>query len=419
MSTRPIGVLDQQAAHAELNAIPLVGGHPPLPERLGDDAEHRAAVELLTAGLNARACASVRAVRVSTRGCRNHALSLVVASRVVSSTGRGRPALASALLPTAVRARTARARRRIVAAAIARVVEQPQEARAPSRARRRRRDAARGSRFRSRRATASRLRRAKLRQRAAARAARCTSVVRSSGRPRRALDLRRRRSASRSAALCATNTCPSSDAEQLVADLGEASARRAPSPHVMFVSAVTIGGIGRSGLTSVSKTVVDDAVAHEDDGDLGDAVAAIRARARRLDVDHDERCVVELRPARRHVRAAALRGAGHVAASTDASRSVHRPSDVARESLVPGEQRRRHVLGDHRRRAGKLADVRDERLRIRRPGGEVSRRALGEQRSSAECRARWALSSTGRPRHRTASCSAVRRRRAPARPPRT
>ncbi len=45
-------MLDQQAAHAELDPIPLVGGNPPLPERLGDDAEHRAAVELLAAGLN-------------------------------------------------------------------------------------------------------------------------------------------------------------------------------------------------------------------------------------------------------------------------------------------------------------------------------------------------------------------------------
>ncbi len=33
------------------NPIPLVGGNLPLPERLGDDAEHRAAVELLAAGL--------------------------------------------------------------------------------------------------------------------------------------------------------------------------------------------------------------------------------------------------------------------------------------------------------------------------------------------------------------------------------
>ena len=51
MSTSAVGVLDEQAAHAERDAVALVGRDLPLPERLRDDAEHRAAVELLAAGL--------------------------------------------------------------------------------------------------------------------------------------------------------------------------------------------------------------------------------------------------------------------------------------------------------------------------------------------------------------------------------
>ena len=45
-------MLDREAPHAELDAIALVGRDAPLPERLRHDAEHRAAVELLPAGLN-------------------------------------------------------------------------------------------------------------------------------------------------------------------------------------------------------------------------------------------------------------------------------------------------------------------------------------------------------------------------------
>src|SRR5690606_38032291 len=46
-----VGRLDEEAAHGERNAVPLVGGDPALPERLGDDAEHGAAVEALEPGL--------------------------------------------------------------------------------------------------------------------------------------------------------------------------------------------------------------------------------------------------------------------------------------------------------------------------------------------------------------------------------
>src|SRR5215213_11943940 len=45
-------VLDEQATHAKLNTIACVGGNPPLPERLGNDTEHSAAVQLLTTRLN-------------------------------------------------------------------------------------------------------------------------------------------------------------------------------------------------------------------------------------------------------------------------------------------------------------------------------------------------------------------------------
>src|SRR5688500_10496506 len=44
-------VLDQQAAHPELNAVSLVCWNPALPQDLGHYAEHRAAIELLTPGL--------------------------------------------------------------------------------------------------------------------------------------------------------------------------------------------------------------------------------------------------------------------------------------------------------------------------------------------------------------------------------
>src|SRR5690242_863626 len=49
---RPDVVLDQQTPHAKLNPVARVGGNAALPERLGHDAEHRAAVELLATGLN-------------------------------------------------------------------------------------------------------------------------------------------------------------------------------------------------------------------------------------------------------------------------------------------------------------------------------------------------------------------------------
>src|SRR5688572_4354099 len=46
-----VAVLDQQAAHRERDAVPLVGGDLPVPERLRHDAEHGAAVEALEAAL--------------------------------------------------------------------------------------------------------------------------------------------------------------------------------------------------------------------------------------------------------------------------------------------------------------------------------------------------------------------------------
>src|SRR3954468_2348925 len=46
------GVLDEQAAHSQLNSIALVGCDLFLPQRLRDNAEHRAAVELLTTSLD-------------------------------------------------------------------------------------------------------------------------------------------------------------------------------------------------------------------------------------------------------------------------------------------------------------------------------------------------------------------------------
>ena len=43
---KPRRMLDEQAPHSELNPVALVGGNSPFPERLRNDAEHRAAVEL-------------------------------------------------------------------------------------------------------------------------------------------------------------------------------------------------------------------------------------------------------------------------------------------------------------------------------------------------------------------------------------
>src|SRR5687767_6784436 len=45
-------MLDQQAAHPQLDPIALVGLDPTFPERLGDDSEHRPTVEALAAGLD-------------------------------------------------------------------------------------------------------------------------------------------------------------------------------------------------------------------------------------------------------------------------------------------------------------------------------------------------------------------------------
>ena len=115
------------------------------------------------------------------------------------------------------------------------------------------------------------------------------------------------------------------------------------------------------------------AVAHAHDGDLGDTIAAVRARAGRFHVDDDERLVVELAHRR------GQRGRGRRRRFAQAPPAVA----VAREPVMTGEQRRRHVLGDAERRARQLADVRDERLRIGRARGEKIRRAVGEQRIGA------------------------------------
>src|SRR5919108_906433 len=48
---QPGGVLDQEAAERERDAVAVVGGDAPLPQRLRYDPEHRAAVEGLVAGL--------------------------------------------------------------------------------------------------------------------------------------------------------------------------------------------------------------------------------------------------------------------------------------------------------------------------------------------------------------------------------
>ena len=45
-------LLDEQAPHSELYSIPLVSGNAAFPQRFGHDAEHRAAIEFLSASLN-------------------------------------------------------------------------------------------------------------------------------------------------------------------------------------------------------------------------------------------------------------------------------------------------------------------------------------------------------------------------------
>ena len=67
-------MLDQQAAHAEWNAVPVVGRDALLPEWLGDDAEHRAAVELLAAGLEGMDAESTDFSRLDERRRRGHSV---------------------------------------------------------------------------------------------------------------------------------------------------------------------------------------------------------------------------------------------------------------------------------------------------------------------------------------------------------
>src|SRR5438105_2994205 len=47
-----IGMLDEKTSHSELNPVPLVGRNALFPERFRNDAEHRAAVELLSPRLD-------------------------------------------------------------------------------------------------------------------------------------------------------------------------------------------------------------------------------------------------------------------------------------------------------------------------------------------------------------------------------
>ena len=49
---QPIVMLDEQASHPERNAVFLVGCDAPRPQRLGHHAEHRTAIQLLSARLN-------------------------------------------------------------------------------------------------------------------------------------------------------------------------------------------------------------------------------------------------------------------------------------------------------------------------------------------------------------------------------
>ena len=78
----PIVVLDENAAHAERDAVALVGGDAALPERLGHDAEHRAAVELLSARLQRVDAEAAYGARFDQRLRRAHAV-------VSLSIGRG------------------------------------------------------------------------------------------------------------------------------------------------------------------------------------------------------------------------------------------------------------------------------------------------------------------------------------------
>jgi len=55
MRTRPVVVLDEQATQRQRDAIAIVGAERGgAPERLGDDAEHGAAVEVLAPGFEGR-----------------------------------------------------------------------------------------------------------------------------------------------------------------------------------------------------------------------------------------------------------------------------------------------------------------------------------------------------------------------------
>ncbi len=78
----PDVVLDEQAAHAQGDAVPLVGGDAPLPERLRDDAEHGAAIESLPARLDRVHAPAPHPARLDERRRRAHAV-------VSRSTGRG------------------------------------------------------------------------------------------------------------------------------------------------------------------------------------------------------------------------------------------------------------------------------------------------------------------------------------------
>ena len=172
-----------------------------------------------------------------------------------------------------------------------------------------------------------------------------------------------------------------------------------------------MGGIGRSGLIERVEDRRGDAVAHEHDRDLGDAVAGAR------------RAIPSSR--RRRRRTIACRSPS---ARDDGPRRAPRARASASDRrhrariAVPGEQRRRHVLGDVQRRAGKLADI---EISDCASAGPAARKSAARSVSS---RIRSAESQTRRhgltaPRivasHRAASCSAGRRRRAPAPPPRT
>ena len=241
-------MLDEQAAHAELDPIALVGGDAPLPERLRDDAEHRAAVELLAAGLDRVDAQAADVARVSTRRLTE---SCACVSSVDGVWQRRRPA------------RRLRLRRRGVAEQTLEIVERR---RSRDRARRPAVEAAPApSRGVAAGAVArvvldavivprpqSRLRRRSCGSKLARQPHRAERASRERP-PRRALDLRRHE-APVEPRVVRDEHVSLEHAEQLIADLGETRRVLRPSSHVMFVSAVTIGGIGRSGLTSVSNT---------------------------------------------------------------------------------------------------------------------------------------------------------------------